>query len=188
MEKHFVVLDDNGEPAGSLDLALCRDFASLENEFGFRGLENWATFQGHPLPATCGFQHFKQQLPIAQIYPVVVLWNMEIFLAKRRQGIGSKAIRAFRAIAEDFKPRIGWLRIGIREDENRREGVVWRQRFYERDSWVAFENPPIDGLIAVWMYHLLPAVSAEDKALRLMLVEKAPEPNRWLVVRKRRVD
>jgi hypothetical protein len=174
MEKHFAVLDDKGDPAGSLDLAVYEDFSSLEKAFGFRGLENWATFQGLPSPATCGFQHFKQQLPIGEIYPVAVLWNMEILLAKRRQGLGSKAIRAFRAIAEDYKPRVGWLRIGIQEGEGQ-ESVAWRQKFYETDSWVAFKNPPIDGLIAVWMYHLLPAVSPEDKALRAMLVESEPK-------------
>lgn len=165
-------MDENGEAAGSLALTICPDHFSLERILNFRGLVNWATFEGMPSPADFGFGHFRKQVPIEEIYPVAVLTDFEICLEKRRRGIGRKAIRAFRTVAEQHTCRLGWLRIGTQADEVK-PGIAWRQRFYEREGWVAFKGPPIPALIVVWMYHLLGPMSAKDKAaLSTTLVEQ----------------
>ena len=175
MEKQYIVLDEKGEAAGSLGLTICPDHTSLDKIFNFRGLVNFATFEGMPSPADFGFRHFRKQIPIEEIYPVAVLTDFEIHLEKRRRGIGRKAIRAFRVVAEQFAARLGWLRVGTQVDEIK-SGLAWRQSFYESDGWVAFNSPPIDPLIVVWMYHLLASVSPQDRALTAMLAEKPRQP------------
>jgi len=175
VEKQYVVLDEKGEAAGSFNLIICPDYVALEKIFNFRGLVSWAKFEGMPSPADFGFGHFRKQIPIDKIYPMAVLSDFRILHGKRRQGIGRKAIRAFRVVAEQHAARLGLLRVGTQIDEIK-SGIAWRQKFYESDGWVAFKSPPIDGLIVVWMYHLLARVSMRDKAaLITTLVEKPRE-------------
>jgi hypothetical protein len=165
MRKEYTVLDENSEASGSLEMVICRDYASFAKVMNF----DWA-------PG--GFQFFEKQLPSSDIYPVAVLEWLEINFKKRRRGIGLNAIRAFRVIAEKRGARLGWPRVGtgvLEDGEELDSALQLRKRLYERDSWIRFENPPIEGLVVFWMYHLLPLLQPAERALRSCLVEKPPK-------------
>jgi hypothetical protein len=177
----YTILDENAEASGSLQMVICDDFASLDSVMCFSGLESTAGFNNHPDPSSCGFEYFKKQLPISDIYPVAVLQWLDIKHRKRRRGFGLKAIRAFRVIAEQYNARLGLLRIGTGygddADCDYETALEWRRRFYESASWKSFQTPPIKGLTLVWMYHLLPSLKPEERVLQNFLVEKKPEDN-----------
>jgi hypothetical protein len=159
MTKEYTVLDENGEASGSLEMVICRDHASFAKAMNLPG----------------GFQFFERQLPSSDIYPVAVLEWLAINFRKQRRGIGLNAIRAFRVIAEEQGARLGWLRVGtgiLEDGEDLDSALQSRKRLYERDSWIRFENPPIEGLVIFWMYHLLPPLQPAEQALRSYLVEK----------------
>jgi hypothetical protein len=175
----YTVLDENGEASGSLEMVICDDFASLDSVMCFSRLEETASFQNYPAPSFCGFEYFKKQLPISDIYPAAVLRWLDTKHRKQRRGIGRKALRAFRVIAEQHKARLGLLRIGTGvgddDDCDYEAALEWRKRFYESESWKSFQTPPIKGLVLVWMYHLLPPIQPAERALRGCLVEKPPK-------------
>jgi hypothetical protein len=80
-------------------------------------------------------------------------------------------MRAFRAVVDSYAPRLAMLRIGTQGDDYE-YGISWRRQFYESEGWVTFKSPPIQGLVIVWMYHLLEPLSVTDRALRNCLIEK----------------
>jgi GNAT superfamily N-acetyltransferase len=174
VEREYIVVDRDGSEAGSLRLAVCPDYEALNKEMPFSNLEGWAAFQGHSSPASCGFSFFQRQFPITDIYPVAILEDIEIQRNKRRMGIGRRSIVAFRAIAQEYKCRLGLLRIGTQGDEIE-TGLEWRKRFYERDGWVRLEAPPIRELLPTWMYHLLPPLFSAELEMRKCLIDKPPD-------------
>jgi hypothetical protein len=177
IKKGYKILDPEGEASGTLSIALCEDYTSLDEIMGFSKLEESAKFTNHPSPSSCGFQHFQKQLPIREIYPVAVLIDIEVKYKKRKKGLGRKAIQAFKIIAEEHGSQLGLLRIGTTGgDQDYESGVCWRRQFYESESWRCFETPPIKGLTLVWMYQILqPFHSTTDQRLRSCLVDYIEE-------------
>jgi hypothetical protein len=177
--KEYNVIDRDGAISGTLKWTLCEGYASLNEVIGFSRLEQSAQWLEHPCPAKCGFVHFKQQLPIAEIYPVAVLNDIEIDRPKQGRGLGTEALRSFRVLVQHYGARLGWLMIGAQGDEIE-EGTRWRIHFYEKDSWVCFKSPDIVdivGISRVWMYHLLPPLLPAEPATRMCLIEKPVEDN-----------
>jgi len=172
MEKKYAVLDQDGNPAGTLLLAICEEYAALDAVMPFRRLEGFAASEHLPSPASFGFQYFKGQLPVTEIYPIAVLEDVLTDPAKRRRGIGRRAVRGFRAVADEYGCRLGLLRIGTELDGELQTEQEWRRRFYESEGWRAFQSPPIKGLFVIWMYHLLPPLSQAERELRNCLTEK----------------
>ena len=168
------MLDLEASNSGSLRLAICEDYTALGKVMNFHALEWIAASRNLPSPSSFGFQYFKKQLPLTEIYPVAVLDDIEIDPGKREKGIGRRAIRAFRAVAEEYKSRLGLLRIGTggTYDVDYASGLDWRRRLYAREGWKCFETPPLGELSLVWMYHLLPPLSPAERVLRNCLVEK----------------
>jgi hypothetical protein len=163
MIMEYTVLDENGEASGSLEMRICNTpLSKIMNV-------DW-------MPG--GLQFFQKQLPTSNIYPIAVLDWVETKFKKQNRGIGLNAIRAFRMIAEEHKARLGLLRVGtggaVDEDDDLESALKWRQRFYERDSWIRLENPPVIGLVVFWMYNLLPPIQPTERVLRTRLAEKPP--------------
>jgi hypothetical protein len=173
IKKGYTILDPEGEASGTLSLALCNDYKSLDEIMGFSKLEESAKFTNRPSPSSCGFQYFEKQLPIHEIYPVAVMIDIEVKYKKRKTALGRKAIQDFKTIAEGYGSRLGLLRIGTTMgDQDYESGIYWRRRFYESESWKCFETPPIRGLVLGWMYQLLmPRQSTRDQSLRNCLVD-----------------
>lgn len=164
----YTVLDENNEASGLLEMRICNaDLSKIMNV-------DW-------MPG--GIQFFEKQLPAINIYPIAVLDWVETNSKKQNQGIGFNAIRAFRVIAEEHGARLGLLRVGTGgPDDDLESALRWRQRFYERDSWIRLENPPVSGLVVFWMYNLLPPIQPEERALRSRLVEKPTKgDSEWLI-------
>lgn len=172
MNKVYTVLDQDAKQSGSLSLVICENFAELNGVMCFNSLEKNASYLNLPSPSSFGFQYFKNQLPVTEIYPVAVLNNLEINYKNRKTGLGRKAVRAFRVIAEEYKARLGLLRIGTTGtgDEDYEGALKWRIRFYESEGWRCFKTPPIRGLVLVWMYHLLPPLLPEERASKNYLL------------------
>lgn len=159
----YTVLDENDEDSGSLEMVICNDYAVFSKVMNFDSMPG-------------GFQFFEKQLPTRDIYPIAVLEWLETKLKKQKRGIGRNALRTFRVKAQEHGARLGWLRVGTGGAEDDLETALqWRQKFYESDFWVRFENPPVDGLVIFWMYHLLPPIQPAEQALRNCLVEKPPK-------------
>jgi hypothetical protein len=163
----YTVFDENGEASGSLEMQICNNYTALSQIFRFY----WPG----------GFQFFEKQLPTTDIYPIAVLEWLETNLEKQKRGIGLNAIRAFRVIAKEHGARLGLLRVGTGgpgdsdDGDDLESSLRWRQIFYERDSWIRLENPPVNGLVVFWMYNLLPPIQSAERALRSRLVEKPPK-------------
>jgi hypothetical protein len=118
----YTVLDENNEASGLLEMRICNgDLSKIMNV-------DW-------MPG--GIQFFEKQLPANNIYPIAVLDWVETNSKKQNQGIGFNAIRAFRVMAEEHGARLGLLRVGTGgPDDDLESALRWRQRFYERDSWI----------------------------------------------------
>lgn len=164
MDMEYTVFDENGEASGSLEMRICN--APLSKIMNVDWMPECLLF-------------FQKQLPTCEIYPIAVLDWVETKLRKQKRGIGLNTIRAFRVVAKEHGARLGLLRVGtggaVDEGDDLESALAWRQKFYESDSWIRLENPPIDGLLVFWMYHLLPIIQPMERALRNCLVEKPPK-------------
>jgi hypothetical protein len=164
-EMEYTVLDESGEASGFLEMVIFNDYAALSKVKRF----DW-------MPG--GFRFFEKQLPTSDVYPIAVLEWMETDFKKQKRGIGSDALRAFRIIAQEHGARLGLLRVGTggpAENNDIESALLWRQKFYERDSWIRFENPPCEGLVVFWMYNLLRPIQSAERPLQNRLVEKPPK-------------
>jgi len=92
------------------------------------------------------------------------------------------ALRGFRAVAADHNARLGLLRIGTFGGEEYETGMCWRKDFYSKYGWVAFNTPPVPGLILVWMYHPFPSLSDEERLMRGRLSKATPDKNELALV------
>jgi len=181
MAKEYVVLDHQGEPCGLLKMAICADYTALDKVMSFSRLEQAARWSKLTDPASFGFNFFEKQLARRDIYPVAALLDLEIDYKKRRRGYGATALRAFMAVAADQNARLGLLRIGTGgcEDDEYETAMLWRKAFYSKHGWVPFSSPPVPGLVLVWMYHLVPPLTAQERMLFKWLIEKKPEEDEF---------
>ena len=166
-----LVLGDDGKPCGTMEAVICLDYRALDKVMRFSTSIEAAEWQGLSNPTSFGFVHFEEQLPPGDIYPVAVLEDLKIDRSQRRHGYGTLAIQAFRALAAENGARLGLLRIGCYDYENEMPKL---KNFYAMDGWRPFVSPNIDGLILVWMFHLLPPITDLERAARKRLLE-APE-------------
>src|SRR5258706_16296940 len=77
IKKEYMVLGQDAEESGSLCLAICENFAELDGVMRFSSLEKDAAFQNLPSPSSFGFQYFRDQLPVTEIFPIAVLEYVE---------------------------------------------------------------------------------------------------------------
>jgi hypothetical protein len=177
MEQNFVVLDPDDRACGTLRMSICSAYPELDDVLPFSRLVGDARYHRLADPLSLGFTYFEKQLPSFHIYPVAVLLDLEIRHEKRRRGYGTMALAAFAAVAVYQGARLAMLRIGTTgtDDDNYKDALLWRKDFYSKSGWVAFDSPPLPGLVLVWMYRLLPALPARELALRDRLVKAKPE-------------
>jgi hypothetical protein len=180
VNKDYSVVDADGQPCGSLRLAICSDYSALDKVMPFGRLEESAEYYELADPHSFGFQYFEKQLPTTDIYPIAALLDLEIDYKKQKRGYGGMALGGFHAVAADHGARLGLLRIGTSAGESDYEvAMTWRKNFYIKHGWTAFNTPPIPGLILVWMYHLLPAPTETERLARCQLEEKKPEQSEF---------
>lgn len=98
------------------------------------GLLRWKLIGSEEKMWPTEFPFHRQQIPVAELFPIAFLDSIEVW--PKRQGLGSKGLREFLALASTRGARVGYMRLGWDGEEDR----LWKLEWYRRHGWLELRN------------------------------------------------
>jgi hypothetical protein len=96
------------------------------------------------------FPFHRQQVPLAEVFPIAFLDWIEIWKDQQGRKLGTKGLREFIELASVRGARIGYFRIGWNSEEDRLRKLKW----YKRHGWMELSNSDPQCTVP-FMYHRL---------------------------------
>jgi GNAT superfamily N-acetyltransferase len=120
------IVDSTGQVCGHLETTLCYSEQDLDECIRFSNIPG-------------GFAQYRAQIPLAEIWPMAVLNDIEVYPAYRKRRLARNILEQFLIEARQYGARTAFLRVGWSGNDPDAERA-WRVDWYSRMGFIELQN------------------------------------------------